>query len=121
MKSEIIKNGKEGLPKIDRKSHDQRIEEALRKIESLISLPKMGEKLNARWLSIKLIERDAEYRLILEKASAGIKSAVDQIISDLEKSVGDASVAIAQERYRSIQEIDANFVKKKHWKNRLNR
>lgn len=112
LKSEIIKNGKEGLPKTERKFHDQRIEEALRKIESLISLSEMGDKLNARWLSIKLIERDPEYRLILEKASAGIKSAVDQIISDLEKSVGDASVAIAQERYRSIQEIDANFVKK---------
>lgn len=96
----------------ERKFHDQRIEEAIRKIESLVLHSDISSELDPRWLSIKLIEKDPEYRTLLERASSGIKGAVDQIVSDLEKSVGDASIAMAQERYRSIQEIYTNFVKK---------
>ena len=96
----------------ERKFHDQRIEEAIRKIESLVLHSDISSELDPRWLSIKLIEKDPEYRTLLERASSGIKDAVDQIVSDLEKSVGDASIAMAQERYRSIQEIYTNFVKK---------
>jgi len=96
----------------ERKFHDQRIEEAIRKIESLVLHSDISSELDPRWLSIKLIEKDPEYRTLLERASSGTKGAVDQIVSDLEKSVGDASIAMAQERYRSIQEIYTNFVKK---------
>lgn len=98
--------------KTERKFNDQRIEEAIRKIESLVSHSDICNELDPRWLSIKLIERDPEYKLVLERASSGIKGAVDQIVSDLEKSVGEASVAIAQERYRFIQEIETDCVKK---------
>jgi ferrous iron transport protein B len=112
LKDKILEYVGKVSSRTERKFHDQRIEEAIRKIESLVLHSDISNELDPRWLSIKLIEKDPEYRTLLERASSGIKDAVDQIVSDLEKSVGDASIAMAQERYRSIQEIYTNFVKK---------
>lgn len=112
LKDKILEYVGKVSSRTERKFHDQRIEEAIRKIESLVLHSDISSELDPRWLSIKLIEKDPEYRTLLERASSGIKGAVDQIVSDLEKSVGDASIAMAQERYRSIQEIYTNFVKK---------
>lgn len=116
LKRSIVEHKDKSDPAIRRKFQDSNIEEAIRKIAAMVSFSPASGDLNPEWLSIKIIEGDPEYTLLLEKASNGIKSAVDEIVSGLKKTVGDVSVAIAQDRYRFIQEIKDNFVKKSNRK-----
>ncbi|MBN2220371.1 MAG: hypothetical protein JW697_08865 [Kosmotogaceae bacterium] len=46
------------------------MEKAIRKIEPLVSHSDICNELDPRWLSIKLIERDPEYRLDLKELQA---------------------------------------------------
>jgi len=112
LKRSIVEYKDKSDPAIRREFQDLNIEEAIRKIAAMVSFSPVSGDLNPEWLSIKIIEGDPEYTLLLEKASNGIKSAVDEIVSGLKKTIGDVSVAIAQDRYRFIQEIKDNFVKK---------
>ncbi|MEM2897464.1 MAG: ferrous iron transport protein B [Candidatus Bathyarchaeia archaeon] len=104
--------GKIGLKPIKIK-YGKEIEDCIEEIESLLKqkLPEFCLKYSARWISIKLIERDEDIRKKILDYEQGkeVLSKVENFIKDIEKLHGEqSSVIMACERYSLANRIAKN-------------
>ena len=87
--------------------YGKKIEEAVRGVTALVEKePALCERMQARWLAVKLLENDeVVQRLVMEKAAdaGAILSGVSESAKRLERDFGDApDVLIADRRYGFI-------------------
>ncbi len=93
----------------------QELEDAIRQVGAMI--PKdLAKKYPARWVAIRLMEDDGEYRHIVEGLASGkeILSKVESLRQHIEGILGyDVETAMAEMRYGYINGVVREFVKKK--------
>ncbi|MGC8848976.1 MAG: ferrous iron transport protein B [Candidatus Bathyarchaeia archaeon] len=86
------------------------VEEHIQKLEQIIqeALPKLASKYPARWLAIKLMERDEDVqaKLLGEERGKEILNMAESSIRDLERIHGEpAPIIVASERYSMAAKI----------------
>ncbi|MBS7626499.1 ferrous iron transport protein B, partial [Candidatus Bathyarchaeota archaeon] len=90
--------------------YGREIEEELERLENIVreKLPKLVENYPARWVSVKLLERDEDIAHKVKESPFGdeILAAADDSISRIEKIHGEpAPVVVASERYGMASHI----------------
>jgi ferrous iron transport protein B len=82
-------------------NYGHEIEDEIARIERLLDHSALTERYGARWLAVKLLERDKEVRAKID--SAGIDEQVDKSAAHIEKVLGEApEISIATGRYGFI-------------------
>ncbi|MGQ9543552.1 MAG: ferrous iron transport protein B [Candidatus Bathyarchaeia archaeon] len=95
--------------------YGREIEEEIEKLEHMVKeLPKLIERYPARWISVKLLERDEEITHKVKESPNGdeILAAVDDAASRIERMHGEpAPIVIASERYGMASHIAREVTK----------
>jgi len=88
-------------------------ERAIHKVVKLLEGNELSKVYNARWLAIKLLEKDSEVINRVRKVAGGetILKEVDSIRRSIEEKYGDSEIAFVDERYRIIGSIVEEVVK----------
>jgi ferrous iron transport protein B len=86
------------------------VEEHIKRLERIIekALPKLASRYPARWLAVKLVERDEEVqaKVLMEEEGREVLSMVESSIGDIERLHGEpAPIVIASERYSLAAKI----------------
>ena len=93
----------------------QDIEDAIEQVESMIP-NEIAREYPARWVAIRLMEDDSEYRDIVARMSSGeeILGKVEALRQHLERILGyDVETAMAEMRYGYIKGVVREFVKRR--------
>ena len=88
-------------------------EHAIHRVVKLLEGNELSKVYNARWLAIKLLEKDSEVINRVRKVAGGetILKEVDSIRRSIEEKYGDSEIAFVDERYRIIGSIVEEVVK----------
>jgi len=108
-KAIAVINGEEKLKPLEI-TYRKEVEDKIRKIEKLVStrLKHLCTVYPARWVAVKLLERDADVVGKVKNYEDGIKilEQTEKLSSELEKTQGESlAVALASERYCHANEI----------------
>ncbi len=96
--------------------YKDRLEDGIKEIEEVLSKDPGVKGLPARWLAVRLLENDLEYKALLEKLKSKNKvlELLDRITREVEEELGyDVETAIIEWRYAFIEGLVREFVKKK--------
>ncbi|MEM3427805.1 MAG: ferrous iron transport protein B, partial [Nitrososphaerales archaeon] len=112
-----VKAAKEGMNKVSSAiKYGKEVEEQLNKLSSVLKekAPNLTSKYPARWLAIKLLEKDPVVIELVKREKMGqqIQVLAEAIIEHLEKIHGESSIfVIASERYSVASKIAGEVVK----------
>ncbi|MEM1994785.1 MAG: ferrous iron transport protein B [Nitrososphaerales archaeon] len=112
-----VKAAKEGMNKVSSAiKYGKEVEEQLNKLSSVLKekAPNLTSKYPARWLAIKLLEKDPVVIGLVKREKMGqqIQVLAEAIIEHLEKIHGESSIfVIASERYSVASKIAGEVVK----------
>ncbi len=96
--------------------YKDRLEAGIEEMEGLLSKDPGVKGLPVRWLAIRLLENDLEYKAFLEKLETRDKilALTNKITREVEEELGyDVETAIIEWRYAFIEGLVKEFVKKK--------
>ncbi|AIJ05628.1 ferrous iron transport protein B [Methanocaldococcus bathoardescens] len=90
----------------------------IKKITSILQKDENLKKYNLRYLAIKLLENDKYVEDIIKNSKVWdeLKPVLDSIMKELSKKYGEAELGIVEERYKVIDKIVKEVVKKKSGK-----
>ncbi|MDN5342947.1 ferrous iron transport protein B [Oceanotoga sp. DSM 15011] len=93
-------------------NYDESFENILSQINNIIEQEKNISEKSKRWVSLKLIEGDVEFR---EDISKDNLTQIDKLIAQLEKqNDDDASIIVSEKKYDFITKISGKYVKRKN-------
>ncbi|XRO75146.1 ferrous iron transport protein B [Methanocaldococcus sp. 28A] len=93
-------------------------ESYIKKIVSILQKDENLKKYNLRYLAIKLLEKDNYVEEIVKNSKVWneLNPVLDNILKELSKKYGEAELGIVEERYKVIDKIVKEVVKKKSGK-----